>query len=866
MQAHSSHEEDCEIATNQKDSLDLLSYWQMFVWREPFHVLPIHKSALSKHSIVSQKILESTKDVTCPDGDYWVAPFWQDKENIWLPIWIPIAVLHKKIVLRNTVSLPWIPTNLFLPSSKVYLAPQALYDDFLKYECITEEGSYRFKTVADFLKASIELLVTLLNSPMGAALEAAELEYQEQWIMLSSVDLQSDTQIIADLKDENVLLKQFCQLDNDLSKEAISQENYLNIVHFHQASVPDTKTHTADYYYTLLGLLTLKKGMMQAVAVTKGVPFDALIKDYVANIFSLHALSKSSRPTIAMLSKANKIESITHMAAISEVPTIEAFLEECTRYFNISDISTLETAQELINAKITKTYEAILKTISISRNYYILREKNDREYGEVNAFLERLMNEDENIDEKRNLYIEIQGQWHEKLKSQTFVQKCLGWLSVVKQYRKKKASEYLQTALSNEPIDSPYEQQLVEKIRQLKVIQAKNDQRRIQAVDFLNQYQKAEQLWHKWMGELGLTDESLDTSIGTLNVALQALRATMWQLTVLYWQGQGLQRPKAESKAQTLDTNSPDKNLPDKNLIEYLLIPDAEQLSAISVLPLLRSAQRAIFFGDPLGQLNSGMISAQEDEFVLENIYQASDLLLEKMQVLGLNISHGSAFNIAGNNSKYRSEGPALERKSYLQLLEVCEKNKEIFDYWNEKYLQNQMILANKLQTVDKDFPVVFVDVSKPNRKSSDEHQRSNQEEADAIEALLHRHPEISERCVVITPFYKQYELLSRSLASFPVTVCHFSNMPSCISCEGYMSDYVIFSPVYQIQDSRPFVLDEGAMYFYKLLGLVKTKLWIVGDKRIFQKQMHSASGDFAKWIVQQRQLSKSDSQVPECV
>lgn len=838
MQA-GSHEEDYEILTDEKDSLDLLAYWQMFAWRESFTQLPLNQNALPKHHILSQDVFKKRACVDFSNGDYWVAPFWQDKEELWLPIWLPIRVLNKKIVLRRSPSLPWIPSSLFLPSSKIYLAPQALYDDFLKYECVNKEGTYCFKTVEAFLKACMKLLKTLLNTEKKTLLENVDLSSQNSWLMIAHTDLEESFENITRLKEENILLKQYCQLDNDFSKEPIGQENYLNIAHFHQAQIPNTKIHSAGYYYSLLGLLSLKKGMMQAVVVPKGASLDAFIHDYVANIFSLHALSKSQRPTIALLSNDKIVEPMTHLLAMDDVNTTEAFLEKCIQYFNISDIKTIDIAQEYIHSKITKTYEIILKTISLSRNYYILHEKNEREYGEVNAFLEQLMNEDENIDEKRSLYIEIQNQWYEKLKSKTFVQKCLGWLSFVKQHRRKKASEYLQKALSNEPIHSPYEQQLVEKIRQLKVIQAKNDQRRIQAVEFLNQYQKAEQLWHKWIKDLGLADECHSLSIETLNFALQNLRTTMWQLTVLYWQGQALQ--------STSEFN------PNTDVIEYLLIQDAEQLSAVSVLPVLSRAQRAVFFGDPLAQLSSGVISAQEDEFVLEHTYQASDALLEKMQVLGLNISHGSAFNVAVNNSKYHS-GTVSNRKAYLQLGEISEKNKVIFDYWNEKYFKNTLMLVNASQTVDKDFPVSFIDISKQNKKSIAQNQRSNPEEAYAIEALLKRYPEISKHCVVITPFYKQYQLLSLVLSSFPVKVCHFSNMPS------FMSDYVIFSPVYQMEDSRPFVFDEGRGYFYKLLTLVQKKLWIVGDKRIFQKHMHSASGDFAKWIATQSQVEESEA------
>ncbi|MCS5708931.1 hypothetical protein CC99x_008460 [Candidatus Berkiella cookevillensis] len=838
MQA-GSHEEDCEILTDKKDSLDLLQYWQMFAWREPFKQLPLNQNAIPKHHILSQEAFKKGACADFPDGDYWVAPFWQDKEEIWLPIWLPIRVLDKQIVLRSSPSLPWIPSSLFLPSSKIYLRPQALYDDFLKHECVNKEGGYCFKTVEAFLKASMKLLKNLLNTEISSLLKTIDPVSQDSWIIISHADLDGNFENITRLKEENILLKQYCQLDNDFSKEPISQENYLNIAHFHQAHIPNTKIHSADYYYTLLGLLSLKKGMMQAVVAPKGVPFDAFMHDYVANIFSLHALSKSSRPTIALLSNDQIVEPMTHLLAMDDMNTIEAFLEKCTQYFNIAEINTLDIAQEYIYSKITKTYEVILKTISLSRNYYILREKNEKEYGEVNAFLEQLMNEDENIDEKRSLYIEIQNQWHEKLKSQTFVQRCVGWLSFVKQHRRKKASEYLQKALSNEPIHSPYEQQLVEKIRQLKVIQAKNDQRRIQAVEFLNQYQKAEQLWHKWISDLGYADECHSLSMNTLNFALQNLRTTMWQLTVLYWQGQALQ--------------STSEFKPNTDAIEYLLIQDAEQLSAVSVLPALSRAQRAIFFGDPLGQLNAGVISAQEDEFVLENIYQASDALLEKMQILGLNISYGSAFDVAANNSKYHC-GRASSRKACLQLGEISEKNKTIFDYWNEKYFKNTMMLANRSQAIDKDIPVAFIDISRQKKKAIAQNQHSNPEEAYAIEALFKRYPEITKQCVVITPFYKQYQLLSLVLSSFPVTVCHFSNMPS------YMSEYVIFSPVYQMKDSRPFVFDEGRGYFYKLLTLVQKKLWIVGDKRIFQKHMHSASGDFAKWIAAQPQEEISEA------
>lgn len=836
---------------SSKPLIDILSYWQSCFWRNFFHELPIDLNTVPVPHKRIKKDLLKRELIPEENGFYWLAFYVQIEDATWPLIWIPVQILQNKLILRKEhLALPWIPNTLFLPSSAFYLDKKALYDDFLQFDCI-ENGDYCFKHFSHFYERCVDLVMQVMSCSARVRFDLAHTDF----ILIKELDLYAFGQKKIS---ENRLVNQYTRGLENRRKETLSEKNFLNFLH--RQFVDNTEvTSDESFHLALLSLLNLKPGDLQAITAPMGSMKIELIQVYVENLYCLHALDKKEKPRIALLLQTDSQERLQLYPLIDK----DKLLSQCRKILNTPKINELKGVGEVIRQHMLRQYDIILKTARLARNLSILRKRNRETYQDVYLLFKEAQEERIRLDEQHSAYMAIYKAWQDRLANHSVLQKCVGWLSFVKYLRRKKAQDFLNKALAGSSLNLVSEQSLLEAIQTLEEAQQKNTQNQTQILEFLNQLKAAETTWEQWVTKLNILCDPKDLSIVGLNKLLKTPRTRMRQLTCLYWQAHRLME-RVESvplkvlsapnnKLLMLDLlTSEDDNkyhLEQDISIEYLLINEAEQQTTSRLLPLLAMAQNAIFFGDRLAIGQSPLLSAFEDEFILKQVYQQNEEEIETLQILGAALSYANAFVLALNQSRYH---PALSTcmlsQEGIKLKYIKRKQQSLFNYWNQSYHGSTLILNDPKMLMSLQPPIYFIDV---HNKETGQMIGVNKLEAETILLCLQENMELQSHCVVVTPFYEQQQLLINMLSGFSIEIYNFSDLPA----REYNT--IIFSPVYSEHSKRPFLFDEGKSYFYSLISRAKQSFWIVGDRKIFQAYLHSASGDIAKWLDRENRVGR---------
>ncbi len=839
---------------NNLHDVDLLTYWKSHQWRFQFNATQLTQSELPRHQIISATQLDNlelSSDISefSENEEIWLALKLRDSSDankILLPLWLPAQIKQGKIVLRTDAALPWIPGVYFSPHSKIYFKHAACYEDFLRFECL-ENKTYRFADFISLQQNCLKLLDTLFENKWQIAIESLGLVNTEQWLVFKSSDLVPD-----DLT-ENAILKNYSQFENIAAKDEINTNNFFDYAHLIQAQRENSEMLSAEALQIVLSILSLKSGDLQAIKAPIGTDTKTIIQEIMINQFSAKALGKKEQPIMAIYSP-NKAAS-SALSSFDEVNPFldkEIFISYCQKILANPDISNVEQIIQMAHEKMMSLYEDNLHAVSLMRTYLKVQKENHERYHGVETFLEKLETEDEKTEIERHKYLDIYAQWQSLQKSHNILQKCFSVMPLVKKYRQKKAGKFLNKILENEPVNILYEQQLVEYIRSLKVKQAKNDQKRIKAVGFLNELRSARASWKKWLAQHhGGSQCSEHIDMTTLLQLLAPIQKKLWQLCSLYWQAQNIKnnknKPRLNSAShnksqwylQALDPFNRQAEINGNQELDYLFIDAAHLLSPMDILPILSRAKRVIFWGDNTASIAQSLLSKVEDEFVFKAKYNMLEEDLECLQASGHLLSSANAFQVAQNNSEFQNISPCgLYRNSYLSLNTIQSKNKALFQYWNEQHCHNQLKLTQPLSVNGPSISLVPI--------LGKMHLGMNVAEIEKIVSFIQNDLNSNSQVAIIAPFYHQQKLLSRLLQSNGVTIHTFENLPQA------PVDFVIFSPVYTSDMPRPYIFDEGAAYFYRLLGLAKKSIWILGDSRIFDEQTHSPSGQIAKLLKNQ--------------
>lgn len=246
-----------------------------------------------------------------------------------------------------------------------------------------------------------------------------------------------------------------------------------------------------------------------------------------------------------------------------------------------------------------------------------------------------------------------------------------------------------------------------------------------------------------------------------------------------------------------------------------MIINEANRLLPQQVAPFLAVAQKGLFLGDEQDLPPCLAISAFQEEKDLQTAQFLDEELIEQLHYKGLLPSIGNAMTVALKNN-------------YWQELTS-------FGTW-----QSTLTLANK-----KDISYEIIPISGQSEKIGN--GLCNPEEAKGlIEWLTKEIHQLTSNMVIVTSFLAQKRILDNLLKQAAINIAVFviDELPS------HEWDRVIFSPVYSLNDSRPFIFDQGDYYFYSLIARTKKTFSIVGNRDLFNPKMHSPSGNLAKRMV----------------
>jgi len=846
--------------------VELLYYWKSHQWRSQFNVPQLTQSELPEHQIISEKQIENIEPLTiaeCSENEkVWLAlKLYNSSEadKLLLPLWIPAQIIQGKINLRTEAVLPWIPGIYFYPHSQLYFQHIACYEDFLRYDCLDNNKNYVFSSFIHFQYACLKLLDSLFESPWQAAIDSLGLIDAKQWLLFKSSNLMPEA-----LK-ESVVLKNYSQFENKEAKDEINSSNFYDYAHLIQAQRENNEALNSEALKVILSILSLKNGALQAIKAPIGTDTKTIIQEIIINQYSAQALGKKEQPIMAVYSPNKEASSL--LSSFDEVNPFldeDIFIRYCQKILATPNLSKAESILETAHKKMIAIYEDNLQAMGLVRTYLKMQQENAKRYNGIDTFLKDLEKQDETIETERLKYLDIHAQWQSMQKNHTFLQKCFSIIPFVQKHRRKKASKFLDKVLENESINRPYEQEVIEHIRSLKVKQAKNDQKRIKAVDFLNLLQSARSKWLQWVMQHHGESKSFEhLDIRALYQVLAPVQKKLWQLCSIYWQARSMiqQEKKILSNVdsepshqmqwdlQSLDPFNRQAHIKKSQTIDYLFIDAAHLLSPIEILPVLSRAKRVIFFGDNPASIDRSLFARVEDEYLFKTKYNILEEDLEYLQASGHLLSAANAFQVAQNNSEFQKVSPCgLSRFSYLALKTIQYKNKQLFQYWNEFYCQNQLVLSHSLVINGPSISLVPV--------QGKMYLGMNVGEIEKIVSFIKEDLNANSQVAIITPFYHQQKLLSRMLESNNVTTHTFEDLPQTTV------DFIIFSPVYTSDMPRPYIFDEGPAYFYRLFGLAKKAIWILGDTRIFDEHMHSPSGQIAKLlknkVIQEKQVEQA--------
>lgn len=810
-------------------NLDLLAYWQENAWR-----LKFNQGFLTPQEMPPFITLDAVQS-TDINGPVWLAMCLRESmEKAWIPLLIPAECLQGKLALRHKVAFPYFPPYFFEPSAKLHLKHRALHESFLRDQCTNEQGQYLFQDFTEFQQATLTLFAQLLGEPdWQVACDALGFESVE-WRVFAQSDLDQPPFI------EQNCVKSFSKANVSTYLDEIDEHNFFDFAHLLQAQSTQQQILDQNTIKNLLSILSLKVGQMQAIKAPIGTSADQLIEHIVANQFTLQALGKKQAPVIAVCHQNATFNKQYFDSTRFESEAL--FIEHCQHYLDNDQLTDCAQIKQAIQQKMLSKYENNLNAMSLMRTYMKAQQDNVNEYGGVEKFLHSLAEEDEQNDAYRHKYLDIYQQWERFSQTQSVLQKCISWIPLVKKIRQKKAAQFLDSALRNEPVDIPYDEQLIEQIRALKVKQAKNDQKRIKAVGFLDQLQKAKKNWQAWVQKQDGEISASDLDMTALFQLLNNLHQSLWALCALYWQADSFeQHPNvAQSPVDTLprpfrlDVLHPvlgPRPLSSEETIDLLFIDGAHQLTPAESLALLAKAKRAVAFGDNLAVQALSLVSPELEAQLLKQ-YDVSETEHETLQANGQSLNLGSTFKVIQfNSAQQKLSSCGLYQSAQYALKSIAHKNEELFNFWNDQYLYRSLQLEQTLISQAPAFEMVSV--------SGRLNCGINIAEVEAVLEYLKQNT--MTNALLVTPFYNQQQLLSKLLPNH-ISVVTFQDLPpNPVST-------VLYSPCYTRNSQRPFVHDEGDAYFYSLLALASERLLIIGDQKIFDAKLHSASGKIAKW------------------
>ena len=502
-------------------------------------------------------------------------------------------------------------------------------------------------------------------------------------------------------------------------------------------------------------------------------------------------------------------------AAIKQAPPPEYVwlrYEQPVNYISIFDLASSEKlsskSMQEIHSQLIASYNSYVKGKQAVHNWQQIIDRLQNKYADRGGIYARIAQLQDSLKEAHthNRHIQVlHSIWLRQLELLTTWNRFFDFIPILQKRRLHRLYVFFKQNFSGEKVNglnqNKLEELLLDKLRR-----ATNSERFI--ADALHQTEndlrQEEVIQDKCLDWAKTQNDQLIVNLDTIKQILNSAWDNLVNKTLDYW----LANFSVNYGHANFLSRRPDK-------IDLLIVEHAEYVAPMQAAELLAITKRAVIMGN-YNPICNPRFSVQAD-YELTRYFElaTSDADFEDLQFDGKLASLGNLWNLAmqGNEAS-----KAFNRQTELQLH---------YEYKN-----------------------IFA--------VSEEHSgsRLNLAEVNGILNWLANNASLIDNVAIYTSFSAQARQLRERLKSSP-----YARVPVRMLQEPCFSPKAIsiFSPVYTANDAGPYVFDRGLEILENLKNNTTQRIVVIGDVSIFKPELHSASGKFAKLLINKTKIQEVD-------
>ncbi|HSX20614.1 MAG TPA: hypothetical protein VLG38_05780, partial [Gammaproteobacteria bacterium] len=452
-----------------------------------------------------------------------------------------------------------------------------------------------------------------------------------------------------------------------------------------------------------------------------------------------------------------------------------------------------------MHARLLAEYESYLQGQQIVRNWFEVSNRLRDKYQDKGGIAERINQLHTSLKDakaqSRHMQV-LNSIWIRQKELVTEWSKVFDFIPVMQKQRMQRLYTFFKQNFVNENVEGCTQTQLDDLLNE-KVRRAENNERMVgDALHQVENDQYQEQLVREkclqWCGAQQIACESIDE-------IKQLMHDKLWgnlaHTALLYWQQDFAAK---QGYADFLNCYP--------QAIDTLIVEHAEYISPMQAVELLALSKRAIVMGNYNAMCNPRFAVHIDYELTQHFGLVENDADFEDLQFDGILGSVGNMWNMVAKDREADEFFTAVEHD---------------------------------------ELEYAHIDV----RTSSAAYRGSlvNQGTVSATIDWLNKHATERDVVTIYTCFAGQAQLLREALHG-----TSFAHVPIRMMQELCIETAAIniFVPVYSVTDPGPYVFDRGAEMFEQLVTNTQRCLVTIGDMRIFNPKLHSASGKFAQsWL-----------------
>ncbi len=528
------------------------------------------------------------------------------------------------------------------------------------------------------------------------------------------------------------------------------------------------------------------------------------------------------------------------------------FLEQCSKEF-CKSVTNLEEAKKLLHERLMLLQTALNQGITVACSYYELIKKIDLSYRSYGGIEQRNKVIKETVEKQDSYfhYLEVlQSLWHRQVTPTSKWNKWLEFLPPFKKIKTQKLHAFFTKHLPDEDIKDFTISQMQEHLQNLLLKATKKKQVfsdiLVQIEGDLKQLEFAKAAAKRWIPDQIEEEFELSKLMKFLDTHL---RYRIFLTAMHYWEAELLQNAGWNHNDifnEYYAINPLEISDLIQHPVDWLIVENGEHLSPIDGFYGIEGSKHLIVMGDS-DAITPSRIPVEIDIALLRHyglIETAEDI--EDLQFKGALISSGQFSTFIEQIADYKGDAYSLNKQwdTSAKIIEC----------------QNQLSYSNKLQPCKKNKPNFIEDFSYMPLAGCRESFMGSFRNAVEVTGILNwikqheasilaRYPEYSfaDAILICTTFYGQCLAFREAFSQHNIDI---NNIELIQTLHNKRAPIVIFSPVYTKDDKGNLCFDQGEKILRNLLLCAKEHLLVFGDQAIFNPNLHSASGKFAKFLL----------------